>query len=212
MLASREVVVIYEAGWHLGFAQKELGNDWWESLAKDAHWHLFWIEFLSTCAQSRGARWEQEVTTNSDGSLGTQNTFWKGKHTPWFVHWLGVWRREGACYKRMLKETQGQEAECKHLGQERAAGMRNAENLWHTTKLSPAGAAIHPVTGDTLGSHGALSACENGIKSPQVNPVLTSPVLLTPSFLGSNGCPFSRPAHPLLWGEGAFGTSGPAWA
>lgn len=80
----------------------------------------------------------------------------------------------------MLKETQGWKAESKHLGQERAAGMRMAENLWHTMKLSPEGAALHPAAGDALGSQGALSVpCENGFKSPQANPVLTPPVLLS---------------------------------
>lgn len=123
------------------------------------------------------------------------------------------------CYKTMLKETQGWKAESKHLGQERAAGMRTAENLWHTMKLSPQGAAMHPAAADTFGSQSPLCVpCENGVKSPQVNPVLTPPVLLTPLIPREAMAVPSPGQHILLcgqqvpvpWAEGAFGTGGPA--
>lgn len=112
----------------------------------------------------------------------------------------------------MLKETQGWKAESKHLEQERAAGMRKAENLWYTMKLPPEGAALHPAAGDTLGSQGALSiACENRVKSPQENPVLLTPqgAMAVPSADQHILCSAGS-GRLSRWGEAAFGTSGPA--
>lgn len=96
--------------------------------------------------------------------------------------------------------------------------MRTAESLWHTMKLSPEGAAMHPAAADTLRSQSAVSApCENGVISPQANPVLTPPVLTpfpweamaVPSPMASTS--FSAGSGRLShWAEGALGTSGPA--
>lgn len=88
----------------------------------------------------------------------------------------------------MLKETQGWKAKSKCLGQERAAGMRTAENLWHTMKLSPEGAAIHPAAGGALGGQGALSVpCESGERQVKGHRRTQSSQLLffsPPSFRG----------------------------